>query len=385
MPSSLAQNPEGDAKYIQQFEETFGKASAPAKLEEYASQARYDELYLGEKVAKSLEKVSNEQGNIAWGLSYYMFSLNEMYRVTKDTKYLKANLDFMRAVQACRDDKTGVQTWMGESPPAWSSGLYSKKGRAVFAVHTGMILCPLFEFLALAKESPEYKAELGEEWNVLLKAALETITYHDMGWREGPGANEGRYVSTRGETDHEGADLPGNWQSAMGQILWWSWKLTANTVHRDHALAVGRFIKSRLSADPDGAYYWSYTLPHDPVTAPIPKEALQGEDISHAALTASFPMLLASDGEVFPPEDMRRFANTVILGFARLNNGVLFGDVTGSVKSNPKYVAIPARWLALTPYSPEVYRRIAEFYLRYISKSPGPLDLAMLIRYRMKP
>ena len=172
--------------------------------------------------------------------------------------------------------------------------------------------------------------------------------------------------------------------SAMGRSLWYAYKLTGEDVYRERALAIGRYIKHRLIPGPDGAYYWSYWLPLEPVTASIPKEEVNAEDVSHASLTMSLPILLAGENQVFSEADMRRLGKTVTEGFARLNNGVLFGTVNGNPGSNTDVVQIPGRWLRLTPFAREVYPRIADFYLNYQEK-PGPLGLALLLRYKPEP
>ena len=130
------------------------------------------------------------------------------------------------------------------------------------------------------------------------------------------------------------------------------------------------------------AYYWTYALPREPVTEPLAKEEIRGaEDISHASLTASFPIMLASEGKFFTREDMEWMGLTVVNGFARLDNGVLFGNVVGEPAAGPGNVQLPGRWLRLSPFAPDVYNRIAEFYLKY-RPTPHPLALALLIRQK---
>ena len=159
-----------------------------------------------------------------------------------------------------------------------------------------------------------------------------------------------------------------------------AWKLTANEVHRDRALALGRYIKNRLALAPDGAYYWPYWLPEAPVTGSQPREEIEGEDSSHAGLTAALPFLLAENGRIFTARDMKRFARTVTRGFAPLDNGVLFPRITGGADLRASYVGCPARWLCLAPYNPKVRDHIIPFYLRY-RPTPPPYDLAMLLKY----
>ncbi|MEW6234822.1 MAG: hypothetical protein AB1656_05495 [Candidatus Omnitrophota bacterium] len=379
--NALAQwSAEEDAAYIRRFEEKFAKAAVLPGLKEYASPQRYDELYMGESFRDALQQLSNDQGGIAWGWSYRMISLNEMFRVTQDVKYLQANLEAIRAILAARDDKLNKKLWTGKIAPAWGSDKYAECGRAIFAVHTGMILYPMFEFLALANKTPEYKKSLGEEYDSILAALQESLSYHDRQYQQGPGEGEAHYIGLDQENVMENKPLPGNRLSAMGRALWWAWKVDGKKEHRERAIAIGRYIKNRLTLAPDGAYYWPYWLPIEPVKESAPKEKIKGEDISHGSLTMSLPIILAGEGEVFTAADMEKLGKTVVQGFARLNSGVLFGDVTGNPKSDPSLAQLPARWLRLTPFAAETHQRISQFYLTY-QPTPGPLDLALLLRY----
>jgi hypothetical protein len=279
-----------------------------------------------------------------------------------------------------RDDKQGLTLWTGAIAPAWSSEKYAERGRAVFAVHTGMIVYPMLDCLVLLRDAPETLSPDSEHYQDVLRQALETVAYHDRQWREGPVEGEGHYIGLDQEDILEGKVLPGNRLSAMGRALWCAWKLTADEAYKDKALKLGRYIKRRLGVGSDGAYYWEYWLPEEPVTGTVEREAVNGEDTSHGQLTASFPFMLAADGEVFDAEDMRRFGVTVLNGIARRDDGILFGNVTGDPRSNPAHVSSPEGWLAPVSAVPEVKDRLVNFYLIYLP-SPGPLDLATLLHY----
>lgn len=370
-----------DEDYIRRFEERFKGATPAAAVPEIASPKVFDERFLGEKLREHASKLSNDQGNIAWGTSYYMAALNDMFLATKEKEYLEANRELIRAVMAARDDRIGKQLWTGETAKAWGSDKYSKKGRCIFTVHTGVILTPILEFLRLARDSSDLKPSMGAEWDSLLTDSLEALAHHNKGYREGPAKGEGHYFGTDGEIAEDGKHLPANWQSAMGQAHWHAWRLTGDEAQKQRALALGAHIKNRLVKAPDGAYYWQYWMPEQPVTESTPREEVQGEDSSHAALTLSLPILLAEEGELFTPEDMERFGKTVLFGMGRLGKGVLFGDITGNPKSSPDYVSLPARWLNLARWTPEVKTRIVDFYLKHGSSHMGPQDIALLVRF----
>ena len=377
LPAYAEDYSDEDAKYVARFLEKFPKVDPAPTLETYATAARYDELYMGDKLAKALENVSNDQGGIAWGLSSRMTSINQMYRVTGDAKYIEAQLTCIRAVMAVRDDKREIKLWTGIVAPAWGCDKYAKRGRAVFAVHTGIICYPMLDFLLLAKKDEAFAAKLGEEWERIAMCCIEAIGYHDRQWRDGP-PGEGHYVGLDQEEVCENKPLPGNRLSAMGLALWTSWRVTGNGTHRDRARAIGLYIKHRLTPAPDGAYYWPYWLPIEAVKESAPKESVKGEDSSHAGLTLALPLMLAADNEVFTAEDVTRFGNTLVKGFGRLGNGILFGDITGNPASSPNYVGQATAWAQTAKQVPAVRDLIVTHYLNY-RPTPNPLDLSRLL------
>jgi hypothetical protein len=311
-----------------------------------------------------------------------MRSLNDMYRATGDPKYLEASLECARGVFAVRDDKHGLELWTGEIAPAWGSSKYAERGRAIFAVHTGLIVYMVFDCLTLVRENAVMKEAIGPEFQALVDAGLESLAWHDRQWRNGPEEGAGHYVGLNQENVCEGKPLPGNRLSAMGLALRRAWELTGDEQHRERARALGRYIKRRLTLTPDETtYYWPYWLPLEPVTAPAPRTEVSGEDVSHAALTALFPALLAEAGEVFTEEDMRRIANTFVNGVTRLGGDVVFPRITGIPTDKVRYAQACARWTPFAPYDRRVYERSAAFYRRR-QETPGAVAIALLLRYR---
>jgi hypothetical protein len=369
--------PPEETEYVKQFHERFGE---PAAAPPVFDQDLFNELYMGERLTSVFERgIDNEQGSLAWGLSYMMSAYNEMYRYSGDTKYLDAMLACARHALKVRDDKTGRELWTGEVAPIWGAGKYAERGRAAFAVHTGMIVFPIMEFIALAERSAFFSEVNAIELELLAAAMEQSVAYHDRQWREGPADGEGHYVGLNQENILEGKPLPGNRLSAMGLALWFSSEATGNDVHRQRAIKIGCYIKNRLTLREDGSYFWEYWLPES--AAPKKFDGQMGEDISHGALTAALPSVLGEAGLVFDAQAMRQFAATVTKGFARRDDGILFGDISGNPKSSPKLVQIPARWLPIAASDPTARKNVLTFYARYQTR-PGALDLALLIRYR---
>lgn len=381
---AIAQSPDlspEDADYVKRFHEHYPEVAPAPTLEEYATVAKFDERFLGAKLDDAIAVIKargNDQGNLAWGIAYWMIAYNQMYRNTHDPKYLEANSRCIDAVLSVRDDKQGVKLFTGETATAWSSDKYAKRGRAVFGVHTGMLVYPMLDFLLISKEKPDVPALDPDRFAVVRKEALEALAWHDKQWRNGPGDDEGHYIMMNQEEDCEGKIKPGNRLSALGRAIWTAWKLTGDEVYKDRALRMGRYIKHRLAVGPDGAYYWPYWLPATPQANPVDPKTINGEDSSHAQLTISFPLMLAQDNEVFTKEDIAKFGLTVRNGLGRLGNGVLLGSVTGSPKFNPSYVASPDGWLVPACTNDDALAMLVTFYLKYQPKPSAP-DLAGLI------
>ena len=379
--AALAADPaEEEAAYVKRFTDKYPKVESSPALEDYASPGRFDALFLGSCLEKNLKDVQNDSAAIAWWLSYYMRALNDMYRATGDVKYLEANLRFVRAVAAATDDKRGKQLFTGRVVKAWGCEKYAERGRAVFAVHTGIIAAQLLDFLILAKGVPAFDESLGAERGCLLQACLDALAVHDRQWREGPEAGAGHYLGMDQENSLENKPIPANRQSAMGWALWLAWKSTGDTVPRDRALAIGRYMRNRFIHAPDGALYWPYQLSDQPVTAEQPRESVHGEDSSHAGLTLALPLLLAQENQVFTKDDLAQFAKMVLNGPARRSDGILLTSITGGTALDPSFVGYPINYLPLAGIEPEIGKRITAYYLNYRS-NPQPLDLSGLIRF----
>jgi hypothetical protein len=375
-------DPAAEEAYLKAFEAKYPPVKPVPTLAEYATVERYDKSFLGANLDAALEKLNNQGGAMAWGLSYRMVSLNEMARATRDSKYLAANLKCIRAALAVRDDRTGRKLFDGRIVPAWSSDGYRKGDQALFLVHTGMIVYPMLDAVDLARTLPNVPEWLRHDLEETVPASLESIAAHDAAWRDGPSEGEGYYAMIAEEPTVEGKPQPGNRLSAMGRALWSAHRVTKDVKYRNRALALGLYIKQRLTVTEDGAYIWPYWLPESAAIAATTKPAsIAPEDTSHAGLTMSFPILLAAEGELFTKEDAARFAKTVSQGMTRLDSGVIWSDIGGGMNAAQiERLGYPANWLVLAPLAPDVRSRIVPFYLRHKSM-PRPIEMAYLIRF----
>jgi len=367
-----------ETKYMENFLALYPKVNPAPALEEYATVERFDRMWLGERLEKELKDYTNDDGTLAWWLSYYIRALDDMYLATDNTKYLDAALRIVRLAVGCTDDKRNIPLFTGKVVPTWGSPKYAERGRAVLVVNTGLICAALFDFLLTAKKAPAFDEALGAERKTIADTALRAIAVHERQWREGPEPDAGHYLGMDQENMYERKILPLNRQSAMGWALWLAHKYTGDERCGQRARQIGRFICHRLVPAPDGALYWEYESPKDPVREEKRREDILGEDTSHAGLTMMLPMALAADNEVFTQHDMERIAKMVTHGLARLGGGVFLGDITGNPYSKPERIRFITNWLPLTRYNPEVRREVVSFYLNY-KPNPDPIELAQLI------
>lgn len=370
-----------EAEYEAAFQEQFGKGDAPPRpLREFVSRAAYDNQFMGESLEEVIENRDKARGRVAWVVSRYLSSLTEMARLTGERGYLDAAYRVVESMCALRDDRIGTTLWNGRIVRAWSSDLYAQRGQAVFAVHTGFIVAAILDFVQAADAASGIWEGRDEERSRIIEEMTQALAVHHHQWRDGPGADEGYYEGRDQEDQCEGKPLPANRLSVMGVALWRAYELTGSAVHRSRAEALGRYIKNRLYVGLDGAYYWPYWLEeHPPGPAPVHRSHVYGEDIGHGGLTLYLPQVLAAAGVVFDRTDMERFAKTVVEGFARRQDGMLYGVITGDPRKELRIT--PCRWLALTEFDPEVARRIVPFYTRYLRRADSPETSVFLLRY----
>ncbi|MBU1699515.1 MAG: hypothetical protein KJ970_13590 [Candidatus Eisenbacteria bacterium] len=369
-------NGQKEESYRRSFIREFPKIATPMSMEEYVSVGRFDSLYMSPGICPDSLALTNEDGSLAWRFSRAMMSLNEMYQATGESKYLQANLKCARWVLAARDDARGVSLSNGCVAPVWGSSRYIANSRSAHIVHTGYIAIPILDLLRLARDISPPLID-STETGAIASSIGESLDYHRKWWRFAADDREGYYL----EDDlRDPNPQPANALSVIGAALWLSWDVSGNEEHRDKALALARFIRNRLEVRLDGGYSWPHIL-----RKKTPKElsyisGMPADDTSHGGITLALPLLMARTGIVFDTSDIRRFGWTAIRGFARSDDGILYANVPGSPEGNPGFIGTAAIWLGLCPETPELYGRIARFYLERIP-IPDPLDLALLIRY----
>lgn len=377
-----------DASYVTAFNNYYPPLDDPlATVPDYNTYAPLSR-FLGSTLNDYILQMKNSVYP-SYGFQPWLEGFNIAYRVTREIRYFRGNLKLVRELIAYRDDKRNVPLRTGNVVPGWGSSAYSGgNGRECYVVDSGQLLYPMFDMLRIAQENPSLLAEFNQapnEFTTMLNELVVALEYHDFEYRDGPGSDEGHYVFTpRNYNEFYNYNLqytpqPGNWYAAMGRALWTAWKVTGNTTYRDRALSIGRYMKRRIKTGTDGAFYWEYYLPVNPVSAtPVTRNSVNTEDISHGGLTMSFPLMLAREGEVFAGDDLLKFIKTAKLGFARLGSGIMISTLNGNPNVPPSPGHAIALWVRLGTRDRELFSMLSRFFLRYWA-SPGPMDNAVLL------
>lgn len=81
--------------------------------------ATYDNLLNNYNNGNALKDVDNTCGVLTWGESYVLKSLLEMYKATKNTKYIDKFIEHADTVLSHRSDKLGIKDWEGKLRKGW--------------------------------------------------------------------------------------------------------------------------------------------------------------------------------------------------------------------------------------------------------------------------
>lgn len=262
---------------------------------------RFDQILIPSVEKAILRPATGQGGEIAWGESYQLSALVEMFDATRDEKYAPLIVKLSDWIAKSRDDRQGLRDELRDKiGTAWSSTNYTKGARYAWAVHTGMIVAPMARFAAVVRSDPRLKERWGSDADRLLKIAEEAVAVHDEEYREGPGVNEG-YVYCPYLKKH----LPLNMQNALARAWLAMDDATQTPKHRERITRLAQFLKNRLRPMDDGTYAWAYW-------PPLENAAESFEDISHASINVDFMVLCFEHKIVFTLGDLARVEQTLM-------------------------------------------------------------------------
>jgi hypothetical protein len=243
--------------------------------------------------------ISNDQGQLAWQVSFHLQALVEMLETTHDTLYASQFVRLADAVAAERDDQhQRVDEIRHHMLKGWGSRKYSMNHRTVWTVHTGLIVAPLAQFAALVRRNPAWAARYGAAAQRCLQIARESMASHDREFRPGPGPDEGRMLWFA-------ESLPFNQQSVVGRAWLFIDAASESPPYQDRLARLARHLRQHMQRQPDSSLVWGYWV----TLGELPTDR---EDISHGALGADFLVLCAEAGIGFTAADRRALERTFL-------------------------------------------------------------------------
>jgi hypothetical protein len=299
---------------------------------------------------------NNEEATLAWGESYVMASLAAMYRATSHPMYLDRLAEHIDALLAQRDDARGVADWRGVSGACWRNLSYQSPTPYCYAVHTGMLVTPMLEFVSAVQTSPwgsqaSYDGEsLAAKADRYVVAAQESVEFHAFEWDDA-----GYYVFPDVPNLAAARQIqPLNQSNALGRAHVLLAALTGDAEHLAKASALASRFRAEITGAADGALLWNYGAG---------AYAAPGEDISHAAINVDFAVVAAQHGIVFSDSDLAGFATT-FRERIYLDDATFSDFVGGGSTNGDSYRAQIGRWAVLAPWSATTYAAIRDAYDR---------------------
>ncbi|HWB80439.1 MAG TPA: Ig domain-containing protein [Nannocystaceae bacterium] len=316
----------------------------------------YEDAYDNVEGGAWYEGQNNESATLAWGESYVMSSLAAMYRVTNHPMYLDRLAEHVDALLLQRDDARGVMDWRGESGACWRNISYQEPTPYCYAVHTGMLVTPMLEFVAAVEtspwaEQPSYDGEtLASKAERYLVAAQESVAAHEFEWN----AN-GYYVFPDvPNLPAAGQVQPLNQSNALGRAHILLAELTGDADQLAKATALASRFRASITTGGDGAFVWNYGAG---------AYASPGEDISHAAINVDFAVRAAQAGIVFDDVEIAAFVAT-FRERVYVNDATFADHVGGGATNDSSYRAQIGRWTLLSPWSATTYAAVRDAYDR---------------------
>lgn len=292
---------------------------------------------------------TNEAGGLAWGTSYALMSMMEMYEATRDPGYLEAFVRVADATLEQRDSARGVPDYTGSAQPCWQAGERYASEPYCWAVHSGMIGYPLARFARVVQdEEARLGATFGEAADRYLDAAIAAAAVHADAFRE-RSADEGYYVFEAAASFLPGAGepMPLNQMNALGRLHAELARVVDDPLHRERARRLANYFLSWATTTSAGGYAWNYRP--TPYSAP-------GEDISHAAIEVGFARAAADAEIVFGDAHLTRLAHTA---FRQIYiDSTHFYDRVGGAPAainTSSYRPQFARWAFVAPVDPRIH------------------------------
>ncbi|MFS4431465.1 hypothetical protein [Chryseobacterium sp. S90] len=356
------------------------------------SQSYYKNLFDSKGYDTSIGYSNNSnQLEFSWGVSANMEALVLMYEKTKEKKYAETLIKCIGNVIDRRDDLriqvqglSRISDYRKISGAAWSTNHYNvttdKGDPYSHLVHSANIVYPMAKFAAIIKLNNSILRLISDPGgrygnqtyshiaDDIIQKVQETLNYHKDQWHS-ESKNIGYYKewgNNNSPISHPGVILPFNMQSAVGRVLIQMYRATFQRSYLTQVYQIANFIKSNTSYNNElESNNWKYWKYND-----------LAEDVSHAALTISFPYecykykLLYNKKSIYSYLEIKRYINTFTNDIATssllMNGGVNDHAQYWDLKSNTKVGSLTYdsyicnRWLYLGEYDKKLYSLIVD-------------------------
>lgn len=242
-----------------------------------------------------------------------------------------------------------------------------------YAVHEGMILYPIAQFIELALSDESLKARYGEKARDYLGLIAERVLRkQERHWVEmAPGMGAYRFTESSAER-FPNRILPHNQYLALGRVYLVLKDVSEEPLFTERAAQMAAFFKSSLKETGD-AYTWAYW---DWVEANRPDQS-GTEDTSHGHIDVEFAVEAYRRGVVFTRADVLRLARTLT---DQMWNGSLVNPKIGArVDRQDGDATIIRGWIELCRWDP----RIWDIYWALFNRIDGPgLEIPHILHTR---
>ncbi len=333
---------------------------------------------------------NNLTGQLAWGESYILMSYMNMYKATKNKKYLQKMIGHIERILAQRDDRKNRKNYLGQKEATWVSTKFTNGKPYAYVVHSGMITYPIAELANTIIKDGKLRGVRSTSSGIyrrlklidvardLIKKVQETIDAHEDQWNESQNVAYYKFPNDNKAGalfPHKGAILPLNMMQAMGRTYLRMYEATGEISFKNRARKMANWFKSKLRTE-NGTYVWPYWG----------YKGANNEDLSHGALSTNFAFECYKAGIVFSKGDMVKFAATFKKNLYKAP--LQFKDrVNGSGNTNT-YRSSIGRWMSFAEFDPEIYTIIKDVYIdnilysNRISSAVYFLSIANIILYQ---
>jgi len=289
-------------------------------------------------------------GYLSWRESRILDSYLNVYKLTKDNRWIDKFVSHADLILSHRDDHL-----FGKGP-TWSSLKYLRakwRKPEPLLVNNAMIVYPLARFASMVL--------LSESLNAYQNVALwyldnvkKTVDYFNKSYVVD--GNIGYYLISDEEfAKHPGINAPFNSNAAIGKVFLALYDATGEKRYLTRAKSLAETLKAGLEIAPNSSYRWYYWFGAG-------YEKYKGkEDVSHGALDVQFAVKCYEHDIVFKAEDIHRFATTLK---KNIWDGKEFtSNVWGTGKVETLYADTGILWACVGRYDHEVVELIEKYIL----------------------